>query len=48
LNETLTNGHRFWHRHCVNLGLDLRGGAHLLAEVAVSDVYEQRMGALWA
>ena len=31
----------------VNLGLDLRGGAHLLAEVQVSDVYEQRMTALW-
>ena len=31
----------------VNLGLDLRGGAHLLAEVQVSDVYEQRMAALW-
>ena len=31
----------------VNLGLDLRGGAHLLAEVQVSDVYEQRMDAMW-
>ncbi|MEX0301283.1 MAG: protein translocase subunit SecD [Leisingera sp.] len=31
----------------VNLGLDLRGGAHLLAEVQVSDVYEARMDALW-
>lgn len=31
----------------VNLGLDLRGGAHLLAEVQVSDVYEARMTALW-
>jgi len=31
----------------VNLGLDLRGGAHLLAEVKVSDVYDQRMKALW-
>lgn len=31
----------------VNLGLDLRGGAHLLAEVQVSDVYDQRMKALW-
>jgi preprotein translocase subunit SecD len=31
----------------VNLGLDLRGGAHLLAEVNVSDVYEARMDALW-
>ena len=31
----------------VNLGLDLRGGAHLLAEVKVSDVYESRMEAMW-
>jgi len=31
----------------VNLGLDLRGGAHLLAEVKVTDVYESRMEALW-
>ncbi|MHA6262237.1 protein translocase subunit SecD [Arenibacterium sp. CAU 1754] len=31
----------------VNLGLDLRGGAHLLAEVQVEDVYESRMQALW-
>ncbi|MBF9035558.1 protein translocase subunit SecD [Rhodobacterales bacterium HKCCE2091] len=31
----------------VNLGLDLRGGAHLLAEVQLSDVYEARMEGLW-
>lgn len=31
----------------VNLGLDLRGGAHLLAEVQVEDVYEARMLAQW-
>lgn len=31
----------------VNLGLDLRGGAHLLAEVQVSDVYAARMEAFW-
>lgn len=31
----------------VNLGLDLRGGAHLLAEVKVSDVYGARMQAMW-
>jgi len=31
----------------VNLGLDLRGGAHLLAEVQLADVYKQRMDALW-
>ncbi len=31
----------------VNLGLDLRGGAHLLAEVRVSDVYADRIDSLW-
>ena len=31
----------------VNLGLDLRGGAHLLGEVHVADVYKSRMNALW-
>jgi preprotein translocase subunit SecD len=31
----------------INLGLDLRGGAHLLAEVQVADVYASRMDALW-
>ena len=31
----------------MNLGLDLRGGAHLLAEVRVEDVYRARIDALW-
>ena len=31
----------------VNLGLDLRGGAHLLAEVKLADVYKARMDGLW-
>ncbi|MFC6686911.1 protein translocase subunit SecD [Jhaorihella thermophila] len=31
----------------VNLGLDLRGGAHLLAEVRVADVFEARMESFW-
>ncbi|MBN2760921.1 MAG: protein translocase subunit SecD [Rhodobacteraceae bacterium] len=31
----------------INLGLDLRGGAHLLAEVQVSDVYADRIDGLW-
>ncbi|MEP1585294.1 MAG: protein translocase subunit SecD [Tateyamaria sp.] len=31
----------------VNLGLDLRGGAHLLAEVEVEQVYASRMEATW-
>ena len=31
----------------VNLGLDLRGGAHLLGEVHMAEVYKSRMNALW-
>ena len=31
----------------LNLGLDLRGGAHLLAEVQVADVYEARIDGMW-
>lgn len=31
----------------VNLGLDLRGGAHLLAEVQVEEVYAGRVEAMW-
>lgn len=31
----------------VNLGLDLRGGAHLLAEVRVEDVYIERINSYW-
>ncbi len=31
----------------VNLGLDLRGGAHLLAEVQVGDVYKTRLEGMW-
>ena len=31
----------------VPLGLDLRGGAHLLAEVKVADVYKARINAMW-
>jgi preprotein translocase subunit SecD len=31
----------------MNLGLDLRGGAHLLAEVKVEDVYKTRIDGLW-
>ena len=31
----------------VNLGLDLRGGAHLLAEVQVEDVYKTRIKGMW-
>lgn len=31
----------------VNLGLDLRGGAHLLAEVHTADVYADRLNGMW-
>lgn len=31
----------------INLGLDLRGGAHLLAEVDTAEVYKDRMNGLW-
>ncbi|RJE79941.1 protein translocase subunit SecD [Paracoccus sp. JM45] len=31
----------------VNLGLDLRGGAHLLGEVQVEQVYKSRMDSMW-
>ena len=31
----------------INLGLDLRGGAYLLADVQVKDVYKERMNGLW-
>ncbi len=31
----------------INLGLDLRGGAQLLAQVNVSEVYKARVDALW-
>lgn len=31
----------------VNLGLDLRGGAHVLVEVNVADVYKDRLDSMW-
>ncbi|SDY82305.1 preprotein translocase subunit SecD [Jannaschia faecimaris] len=31
----------------INLGLDLRGGAHLLAEVQLEDVYASRIDSYW-
>jgi len=31
----------------VNLGLDLRGGAHLLVEVKVDEVYQARLEGMW-
>ena len=34
-------GHTFWNRHNVQLGLDLRGGAHLVYEANVGEVPER-------
>jgi preprotein translocase subunit SecD len=31
----------------INLGLDLRGGAHLLVEVSLEDVYNERLDFIW-
>jgi len=45
--EALAQWPSFLPSGLVNLGLDLRGGAHLLAEVHVEDVYAERMDALW-
>ena len=42
-----TNWPTFLPSGLVNLGLDLRGGAHLLVEVEVEDVYEERMEGIW-
>jgi preprotein translocase subunit SecD len=38
---------RFLPSGLVNLGLDLRGGAHLLVQVETADVYAERMEGLW-
>ncbi len=47
-NEAIRDGWPGWMPSgLVNLGLDLRGGAHLLAEVQVEDVYASRMDAYW-
>ncbi len=47
LEADLGNWPSWMPSNLVNLGLDLRGGAHLLAEVQVEDVYASRMDALW-
>lgn len=48
LEATAASWPSFLPDNLVNLGLDLRGGAQLLAEVQVEDVYETRMRSLWA
>ena len=45
--ENLRAWPAFLPSNLVNLGLDLRGGAHLLAEVKVEEVYGQRLDAMW-
>jgi preprotein translocase subunit SecD len=45
--EAATNWPSFLPSSLVNLGLDLRGGAHLLARVQVEQVYETRMDGYW-
>ena len=47
LDELASGWPDFLPSSLVNLGLDLRGGAHLLAEVQTQDVYAARMKALW-
>jgi len=47
LTEQASGWPSFLPSSLVNLGLDLRGGAHLLAEVKVEDVYEARIKSLW-
>ena len=49
-SDDITNSKKwpnFLPSNLVNLGLDLRGGAHLLAEVKVEDVYAQRLDSMW-
>ncbi|KQI69701.1 preprotein translocase subunit SecD [Loktanella sp. 3ANDIMAR09] len=45
--EDATGWPSFLPSNLVNLGLDLRGGAHLLAEVNTPDVYASIMDATW-
>ena len=45
--DDVNNWPTFLSSRIVNLGLDLRGGAHLLVEVALEDVYDERLDAIW-
>jgi len=45
--DDLAGWPEFLPSNLVNLGLDLRGGAHLLVEVNVTDVYQDRLDAMW-
>ena len=47
LKKDLKNWPSWLPNNVVNLGLDLRGGAHLLVEVSLEDVYEETVDAIW-
>lgn len=47
LGQTSDEWFDFLPSSLVNLGLDLRGGAHLLAEVQLEEVYAKRMEGMW-
>ena len=50
-NETLITDTPTWSywapSRIVNLGLDLRGGAHVLVEVSLEEVYSERLSSYW-
>ena len=50
-NETLISDTPTWSHwapsRIVNLGLDLRGGAHVLVEVSLEEVYSERLSSYW-
>ena len=50
-NETLITDTPTWSHwapsRIVNLGLDLRGGAHVLVEVSLEEVYSERLSSYW-
>ena len=47
VSEDISNWPTWLPSALVNLGLDLRGGAHLLAEVQLDEVYVDRIDAWW-
>ena len=51
LTASLSNDLQRWPKwlpsKIINLGLDLRGGAHLLVEVSLEDVYSERLNFIW-
>ncbi len=47
LQEDLNGWPGWLSTNIVNLGLDLRGGAHVLVEVSLEDVYSERIDSIW-